>query len=470
MKHPDELWKLSPDEFNKWRAENDLPRLFDFFKKSLPNFEQWLQEFDFNIEFFLKTQNPGQLFHGENEKLLLILEEEDSVFDYLFIDIESRKIENEIIRTSKKRNNKYLKFTPYLLWRKRKYKEENFIPTKYTGKVNTLIYTTGTAPDVPEICSWTLLSGFTVLKLGGVKIKQGCNINKRNLDFTNLDFLEIEGKYHGNNELNIFFSHCHNIKINNCELDFINFIECDIMKFNINNSNFTSSAFINGNLWQFNSENSRILNLVFYETSLGSLNLNNTKLEFIEYYPPKNERHCHLRLTYESISKNYKSLRVAYSKLGDRKNVKDCYYNERLYELKKKKVSFEFKSSLRNLFRFRIKQFYTEFKTSLKTLISYLVDFLGYSLWGWGEKPNKLLLNSFLVILIYSLIYLRFDILENYSFSECLYFSIFTFTRLGFNKLPEVSDSIKLLIGTEALMGWIMIGLIISGYVNKLKY
>lgn len=469
MKTPEELWKLSPIDFNKWRSENDLPKLFEFFQSYLPSYKEWMKEYGFSEELFLNLRNPGQLFHGENEKFLISANGQDNV-KYFFIDILSDKKEREIVKLSAKRGNNVIKFTPYLLWGRKKFKKSNFIPTKYSGMVGSLIYTTGTAPDVPTSCNWTILSGFTVLKLGGVKVKHGHIINDRNLDFTNMDFLEVEGKYHGNTLLEIFYSHCHNMQFTDSEIDFFQFYDCDIVKLNIQNSYFNASAFIDGNLWQLNANNSTIRNVVFHKNSLGDLNFNNTKLDSIKYIPPHKERFNGRQMTYESISKNFKSLRVAYNKTGDRNEVKDCYYFERLYDLKSKRLAINFISYFKLLKKFKLRKFFVEFLRSIRDILRYLFDLSGYLLWGWGERPGRLFLNSFAIIFLYSLLYRWFNVIKICSITESLYFSIFTFTRLGFISLNELSNGLKLLIGTETLFGWVMIGLIISGYVNKLKY
>ena len=98
------------------------------------------------------------------------------------------------IKIAKQQNQNIQRFTPYFKWGKDRFGKPNFIPTKYAGDVSTFRYTTGTAPDSPELCSWVLLSGITVLKLGGITLGDYHQINGRNLDFTNLDFLEIQGK------------------------------------------------------------------------------------------------------------------------------------------------------------------------------------------------------------------------------------------------------------------------------------
>lgn len=124
------------------------------------------------------------------------------MFNTFFVEPKSKMAGKKVEKISK--DKKVLKFTPYLLWGSKRFKMKQFIPTKYSGKVETLSYTTGTAPDVPDMCSWELLSGITVLKLGGVTIKNNYWVNGRNLDFVNLDFLRIEGKYHGNTSQKYF--------------------------------------------------------------------------------------------------------------------------------------------------------------------------------------------------------------------------------------------------------------------------
>lgn len=62
---PSELWEMSPGDFNKWRRENDLKKLFDVFRKHLPHFEEWLQNNHLEVDFILETDNPGHFFIGQ---------------------------------------------------------------------------------------------------------------------------------------------------------------------------------------------------------------------------------------------------------------------------------------------------------------------------------------------------------------------------------------------------------------------
>lgn len=107
---------------------------------------------------------------------------------------------------------------------------------------------------------------------------------------------------------------------------------------------------------------------------------------------------------------------------------------------------------------------YTSFVKFLKS-INPIINFLT---WGFGEKPQRLLLLAPIVILTYSLFYSALEIKTD--FAENLFFSIISFTRVGGNEVQNIDSLIKLLIGSEALLGWIIIVFIINGYANKTKY
>jgi hypothetical protein len=50
-----ELWRKQADEFNEWRANSDLPLLYDFFLTRLPDFEDWASEFQIDKKTFSHT-------------------------------------------------------------------------------------------------------------------------------------------------------------------------------------------------------------------------------------------------------------------------------------------------------------------------------------------------------------------------------------------------------------------------------
>src|SRR5688572_29448709 len=247
---PQELWALPNDEFNLWREKNDLPKLFDAFNKNLPGFSDWLIENNFEIETLIKMRNPGELFHGENDKYIIEFPENHIDTRYYFIDPSSKRSAKEVEKIAKEKKHPYQRYTPYILWGRRKFKNKNFLP----GKTRTLQYSTGMATESPEHCQWQISSGPYVLRLGGITITRGQRLNGRNLDFTNLDFLRVEDQDHGNTLHSIFFAHCHNITLNSGKLSGLNFIECNFQNLALeNDSDIYACYFHNGNIWGLKS-------------------------------------------------------------------------------------------------------------------------------------------------------------------------------------------------------------------------
>ncbi len=77
---------------------------------------------------------------------------------------------------------------------------------------------------------------------------------------------------------------------------------------------------------------------------------------------------------------------------------------------------------------------------------------------GYGERPLRVLFVCGLTIVIYALLYCGFDMLTEPTFRNALYFSIVTFTTLGYGDLTATKD-FQLFASSEALVGLILIGL-----------
>jgi hypothetical protein len=58
------LWQLPCDKFNEWRANTDLPLLYDYFTQRLPDFGVWAAEFEIDKPTFCHTLPTGKLFLG----------------------------------------------------------------------------------------------------------------------------------------------------------------------------------------------------------------------------------------------------------------------------------------------------------------------------------------------------------------------------------------------------------------------
>ena len=53
-------------------------------------------------------------------------------------------------------------------------------------------------------------------------------------------------------------------------------------------------------------------------------------------------------------------------------------------------------------------------------------------------------------------------------FHTALYFSVVTFTTLGFGDVTQTCDLGKLIVGAEVVLGYVMLGGLISLFANKL--
>jgi len=95
---------------------------------------------------------------------------------------------------------------------------------------------------------------------------------------------------------------------------------------------------------------------------------------------------------------------------------------------------------------------------------------------GYGERPKRVFLNAFLIILIFALLYAAFDGItkageddkENYDpdFRECLYFSVVTFTTLGYGDYAPKA-SFQLVAVLEAFLGAFTIALFVLVFGRK---
>ncbi len=127
---PSELWEMNPDDFNKWRRENDLKRLFECFRNTLPHFDEWLDSNGLTISFILETDKPGQFFYW-NKETYCIKSRQDSFINYYFVPIYDEHHNKQILNLQNNNGeDEYFKFTPYFLWVKKEYKIEKTYQNK----------------------------------------------------------------------------------------------------------------------------------------------------------------------------------------------------------------------------------------------------------------------------------------------------------------------------------------------------
>lgn len=117
------------------------------------------------------------------------------------------------------------------------------------------------------------------------------------------------------------------------------------------------------------------------------------------------------------------------------------------------------------------KQMQLERKSLLQNRkIAYIPSLLMGALCGYGEKPYRVIFSSLLMVILYAITFFSLGILKTppdigtgaLKFWDYLYFSIITFTTVGFGDLtPKLIPLFQLLAGSEAFIGAFMMGLFV---------
>lgn len=466
-----DLWNLSDTEFNKWRRENDLKTLFEKFNTALPRFGEWLISNQLTIDFILKTDKPGSFFYWDKETLLIEFKESESN-PYLFIPIQDKDHEKRLVSIEKDKDNTIeYRFKPYFLWAKDKLKSDKILQSRF-GEFDTFRYILINAPDLPEHSHTFIAPGIQVLKLGGIKLNGWGVAKHRNLDFTDLDYLEIDGDFLQDSKLDIFYSSCRNIKLINAHVNFVNFYGCHFEKFVCANSRIYSSGFYQCDVFGAIFENSSLANFVITDCSSSGFTFNRVEVANFVYVPPKKEWHSGVAGTFETVTDNYKRFRVLYQNNGHRREAGKAYYNERYYALRYLVASIHLKRIIKDIRHYGLKHTMPNIFLTAKKTGPILSDSISMLVWGFGERPNRTIAFAVSILLLYTLIYYfsNVDTLGG-SFTNSIYMSAIIFSTLGFgNYDPFLNGEFKLIIATEALIGAFTYGLFIAGYANKSKY
>lgn len=108
--------------------------------------------------------------------------------------------------------------------------------------------------------------------------------------------------------------------------------------------------------------------------------------------------------------------------------------------------------------------------------LSYIPSLFMAVLCGYGEKPYRVIVSSLVIIFSYSVIYAALEILKvpvdvsssGFKFWDYIYFSIVTFTTVGFGDLtPRMIPLFQMLAGSEAFIGAFMMGLFVFTLARK---
>ncbi len=502
---PRVLWSKSPDDFNAWRAGNDIPLLLAFFIKRLPHFQQWMDEHGVDDVSFCALVPTGDWLAGEAKKLIVRDQNDQKTHTYLKAYTPNPEDTMEQLRGRIDTTNVVTEIDPYLSWARSRLGADRLfsIDGVNPGKASWPVFNLWSATfGLGANSRAYLLSEFEVLKMGGVEIGNMVQIGARNLDFTDLDFLTIEGQFHGSYLAPINFSSCRNFRINQTEVNFLRLYRCSLEDWECKESRLYDISFTECGVFGIKFL-SCYLHKISFVSSLIRPTFSNCELREFSFLPSR-------EFGASGVADVYRLLRGAYQQGGQTQEASEHYYLERTYRRKALFYPYNDYPALcppmsrgirpRDIPQFIEKGIVTEtqrmeqIKAHRKFIFSiwttprfarhalwfkakWLASWIDNALWGYGERPLRIFSTATFVILTYAGLYAiwrdSLNVASNgvrYSLIDCLYFSLVTFSTLGYGDITPKEQLMKLLCGSEAIMGAFIMGLVVAGFANKSRY
>ncbi|WP_134706017.1 potassium channel family protein [Rahnella sp. CJA17(1/100)] len=440
------LWEMSPEEFNKWRRNNDYPRLFEAFKSTLPFFNEWMQE----------TNITKEIMFAHGLGVFIGAEENWSVFEYTYSK------EKHVFRTNDPKishlrdpniTTSELIFDPYFYWLKKNKGNKIYSDTRRNFRITSWV------GGKPEFMKKAFL-----LNLGNVSIKSPI-ISGRLLDFVCLDSLKMIGAIN-NTRIQIWFSSAKGLEIEG-GIAFLSFLQTplwdwgygDIKKeFILSNGLFQELSFKNCSL-RIHSIRSK-LNLCSFEGMDFEATMEHSEISNSTFTPGKDE--CSSK---ESERNYYRKLKNLYTGFGNQIEAGKFFYKEKRSEM----LSFLMPSKN---FKDRLKHKNIIGKTIfyLYCYLSFTILLLSFLIWGFGEKPIRSLYSSIATVFGSSMIYyFNTSSVTLGDFANSFYFSLVTFVTLGYGDIYQTEKFLKLYAAFEAFIGLVLMGSFLAGLASKSK-
>jgi len=423
-----DLWALPEREFFEWRRKYDYPKLIESFNQHKPNFVKWKKEYNLSDEEIISFELSSFLSKKSLKKdtSLYLLEQ---TFEGKIRNIVAHAdlSKEPVMFPDKGESYKLLKkFVSYIDWCNKKKIDFDLFNIQRRQ-----------APNHPMEKVW-LDTGYELLKMGGIKAPVngfGVLFRGKHLEFCNLCGLELDGE--------IYFGEEGNLEISFCALDNL---KCT-------NLNFPGMWVRYSTLEDVVILNSEISHWKFWQCKLDG-NIIDSKLRLIRIFggtftPYIKDSQLirveanHKGFVHSDYKYTYSLLKKIYDSQGDDDEASEYY-------IKEKQLMRESSSGLR-----------------------YISKSLSYLYWGYGKKPQNIIYASIFLIVLCGLIYYIFSaqikpVEEKKNFFDCLYFSVVTFTTLGYGDLSPLGG-LRIVSLLEAFFGAINMGFLVAGFART-KY
>ena len=466
----EDRWNQDYKDFNFWRKENDIPQLINSFNKNLPDFKIWKETFGITNDHLKDVSNIGEFFRDNEEKVIYKYEPIEGVDPPLEkYGIVYPKNLKDLKKRLKKDKNQYWVFTPYLRWAVVRKSWNKLIDKDPKNSLERFTYTLGEAPGSQEFCQWYFVSGFKVLKLGGVTLNKYVDVNYKNLDFVNLDHLKIIGDSHGGTVGEIFYSHIDNLTIENATWQSVHFYNCHIFNLKILNSKLTNFIFIDCMISGIYAENSNLQSFHFEKSSINGLTCINTSLDNIKYFSSKKNWFEGEISTLSGNVNTLEEFKLAFQANGHVEEAKKMFLRAKKERMNLKfHKSIYFRGFLKDLFHLRISRVTYTIKSNFISLFGGIQLLIPFLFWDFGRKPFLIFVHWILIILAFTLIY-YYSIWSNTynNFSDSFYTSVNCIFRMGLDINEFESNKMKILIGLESMISLFFIPVIVAGIINR---
>lgn len=101
-----------------------------------------------------------------------------------------------------------------------------------------------------------------------------------------------------------------------------------------------------------------------------------------------------------------------------------------------------------------------------RTFIQLLASYVSRFVFGYGEKPVRVCMMGIFVVLFYAMAFTQLHALSESGFKSALYFSLVTFTTLGYGDISPKPE-FRLFAVSEAIVGVLIVGLLLFTFARR---
>ncbi len=174
-----------------------------------------------------------------------------------------------------------------------------------------------------------------------------------------------------------------------------------------------------------------------------------------------------LAKNYDYARSLFREAALLYEKEGDIENYSSCYYESQRADAKRAWALFASGNTSPQALEIEIKG-----TQRLRALFTWLANTMNSFVWGYGEKPSRTLGMAATIILVSALLYdISGKILvhghqQPIYFFEALYFSLTTFTTVGFGDYLPLGW-VRGVAVSEAMSGIVLMPLFLVGLTRR---